>query len=81
MTLFVYGKMSHFYTSQEFKVSSQSKRVELRQQRWLELAKDFDHIINYHPRKENIVVDALSQKSSSTLAYVGRFYMPQLLTI
>jgi hypothetical protein len=29
----------------------------------LELIKDYDLGINYHPRKANVVVDALSQKS------------------
>ena len=37
----------------------------MRQRRWLELIKDYDCSINYHPGKANMVVDALSQKSSS----------------
>jgi hypothetical protein len=32
----------------------------LRQHRWLELIKDYDLGINYHPRKANVVADALS---------------------
>jgi hypothetical protein len=35
----------------------------LRQRRWLELIKDYDLVINYHPRKANVVADALSQRS------------------
>jgi ribonuclease HI len=35
----------------------------LRQRRWLELIKDYDLGINYHPRKANVVADALSQRS------------------
>jgi hypothetical protein len=31
----------------------------------LELIKDYDYNINYHPGKANVVVDALSRKSSS----------------
>jgi hypothetical protein len=34
-----------------------------RQRRWLELIKDYDLGINNHPRKDNVVVDALSHKS------------------
>jgi hypothetical protein len=30
----------------------------LRQRRWLELIKDYDLEINYHPRKVNVVADA-----------------------
>jgi hypothetical protein len=32
--------------------------LNLRQGRWLELIKDYDIRINYHPRKENVVADA-----------------------
>ena len=37
--------------------------MNLRQRRWLELFKDYDCIIDYHPRKANIVVDSLSRKT------------------
>jgi hypothetical protein len=33
--------------------------LNLRQRRWLELIKDYDLGINYHPRKANVVADAL----------------------
>jgi hypothetical protein len=32
----------------------------LRQHRWLELIKDYDVGINYHPGKANVVADVLS---------------------
>jgi hypothetical protein len=35
----------------------------LRQRRWLELIKNYDLKINYHPRKANVVADALSRMS------------------
>jgi hypothetical protein len=34
--------------------------LNLRQRRWLELIKDYDPGINYHPEKANVVADALS---------------------
>jgi hypothetical protein len=37
--------------------------LNLRQRRWLELIKDYDLGINYHPRKANEVADALSRRS------------------
>jgi hypothetical protein len=40
--------------------------LSLRQQRWLELIKDYDLGINYHPGKANVVADALSQRSHVT---------------
>ena len=35
----------------------------MRQHRWLELLKDYDLEVHYHPRKANVVADALSRKS------------------
>jgi hypothetical protein len=37
--------------------------LNLRQRRWLELIKDYDLGINYHPGKANVIADALSRKS------------------
>jgi hypothetical protein len=34
----------------------------MRQRRWLELIKDYDLEVHYHPDKANVVVDALSRK-------------------
>lgn len=39
----------------------------MRQRRWLELLKDYELTINYHPGKANVVADALSRKASSSL--------------
>ncbi|KAK8528247.1 hypothetical protein V6N12_074781 [Hibiscus sabdariffa] len=38
------------------------KELNLRQRRWMELLKDYDLVIDYHPRKANVVADALSRK-------------------
>ncbi|MCI40267.1 hypothetical protein A2U01_0061500, partial [Trifolium medium] len=35
----------------------------MRQRRWLEFLKDYDFKLSYHPRKANMVADALSRKS------------------
>ncbi|GJV07470.1 putative reverse transcriptase domain-containing protein [Tanacetum coccineum] len=38
------------------------KELKMRQRRWLELLSDYNCEIRYHPRKANVVADALSQK-------------------
>jgi hypothetical protein len=35
----------------------------MRQRRWLELIKDYELEVHYHPGKANIIVDALSHKA------------------
>jgi hypothetical protein len=53
-----------------FKYIFTQTNLTLRQRRWLELIKDYDVGINYHPRKANVVEDALSHKKyyNATLA-------------
>jgi len=46
------------------------KELNLRQRRWLELLKDYDVNILYHPGKANVVADALSRRSMGSLAHV-----------
>nr|GEV29316.1 putative reverse transcriptase domain-containing protein [Tanacetum cinerariifolium] len=56
------------YTTHDFELGAVvfalkiSKRVEMRQRRWLELLSHYECEIRYHPEKENMVVDALSRK-------------------
>ncbi|GJY41100.1 putative reverse transcriptase domain-containing protein [Tanacetum coccineum] len=38
------------------------KELNMRQRRWLELLANYDCEIRYHPGKENVIADALSQK-------------------
>ena len=37
--------------------------LNMRQRRWLELIKDYDLEVHYHPGKANVVADAFSHKS------------------
>ena len=43
------------------------KELNLRQQKWLELFKDYDCIIDYHLEKANVVANALSRKAMEAL--------------
>jgi len=40
----------------------------MRQRRWLELLKDYDMEVKYHPCKANVVANALSRKSTASVA-------------
>jgi hypothetical protein len=46
----------------------------MRQRRWIELTKDYDLSLQYHPGKAKVVADALSRK-----AYVNCLSTDELL--
>jgi transposase InsO family protein len=48
------------------------KDLNLRQHLWLELIKDYDLEIHYHPGKANLVADALSRKEHARSAVVAQ---------
>ena len=43
----------------------------MRQRRLMEFLEDYDFTLHYHPGKENVVADALSQKSQGVLASIA----------
>jgi hypothetical protein len=51
------------YTQITLKYLFTQSNLNPRQSRWLELIKDYDLGINYHPRKFNVVANALSRRS------------------
>ena len=48
------------------------KELNLRQIRWLELLKDYDISVLYHPGKSNVVVDALSRKTMASVCHLDK---------
>jgi hypothetical protein len=61
---YLMGKRCEPYTDHKsLKYIFTQSNMNLRQRRWLELIKDYDLGINYHPEKANMVADTLSQRS------------------
>jgi hypothetical protein len=61
---YIIGKRCEVYSDHKsLKYIFTQSDLNLRQRRWLELIKDYDLGINYHPSKANVVADALSKRS------------------
>ena len=65
---YLYGEKYFIYTDHKIlKYFPSQRELNLRQCRWMELIKDYDCVIDYHPGKANVVADAMSRKSVQTL--------------
>jgi hypothetical protein len=61
---YIIGKRCEVYSDHKsLKYIFTQSYLNLRQRRWLELIKDYDLGINYHPDKANVIADALSRRS------------------
>nr|AAV32171.1 putative polyprotein [Oryza sativa Japonica Group] len=61
---YLFGNRTEMYTDHKsLKYIFTQPDLNMRQRRWLELIKDYDMEIHYHPGKANVVADALSRKS------------------
>ncbi|KAL0561192.1 hypothetical protein IC582_001613 [Cucumis melo] len=69
---YLYGEKIQIFTDyKSLKYFFTQKELNMRQRRWLELVKDYDCEILYHPGKANVVADALSRKKRG-LAEAGQ---------
>ena len=65
---YLYGVHCEIFTDHKsLKYLFTQKELNIRQQRWLELVKDYDCDISYLIGKVNIVANALRKKSSGSL--------------
>jgi hypothetical protein len=61
------NKCQIFTDHKSLKYIFTQKDLNLRQRRWLELIKDYDLDIQYHPGKANVVADALRRKGQTNM--------------
>jgi hypothetical protein len=60
---YLLGNLVHIYTDHKsLNYLFTQTDLNMRQQRWLELIKDYELEVHYHPDKANVVADALSRK-------------------
>ncbi|WVZ80011.1 hypothetical protein U9M48_027529 [Paspalum notatum var. saurae] len=72
---YLFGQRCEIYTDHKsLKYIFTQNELNMRQRRWLELIKDYDMEIHYHPSKANVVANALSRKSYANMT-LG-FQMP-----
>ena len=65
---YLYGEKCKIFTDHKsLKYIFTQRDLNMRQRRWLELIKDYDVNIQYHPGKANAVADALSRKRHENL--------------
>ena len=78
----MYGATCQIFTDHKsLKYLFTQKELNLRKMRWMELLKDYDCTIDYHPGKANVVADALSRKSTGSLAYMQTIQLPLMIEL
>ncbi|XP_073046190.1 uncharacterized protein [Primulina eburnea] len=76
---YLYGAKCEIFTDhQSLKYLFTQKELNMRQRRWIELIKDYDLTISYHPGKANTVADALSRKNMSKVILTSLSAQPCL---
>ena len=79
---YLYGATCQIFTDHKsLKYFFTQKELNLRKKRWIELLKDYDCTIDYHPSKANVVANALSRKSTIYLAYMQTIQLPLMVEL
>ena len=72
---YLYGEKCFIYTDHKsLKYLLLQRELNLRQHRWMELIKDYDCVIDYHPGKANVVADASSRNLVQTFRVLNAHF-------
>ena len=79
---YLYGEQFEVYSDHKsLKYIFTQRDLNMRQHKWMEFLEDYDFTLHYHPGKENVVADALSQKSQGVLASITSWEWQMLETV
>ena len=77
---YLLGNVCNIYTDHKsLKYIFTQPELNMHQRRWLELIKDYNLQVHYHPSKANVVADALSRKSHCHSLIESDLHLSQLL--
>jgi hypothetical protein len=77
---YLLGNVCNIYTDHKsLKYIFTQPKLNMRQRRWLELIKDYNLQVHYHPGKANVVTYALSRKSHCHSLVESDFHLSRLL--
>ena len=73
---YLYGVPCRFFTNHKsLQYLLTQRELNMRQTRWVELIKDYECTIEYHPGKANVVADAFSRKSTGSISHLKDVYL------
>ena len=79
---YLYGVPCRIFTDHKsLQYQFMQKELNMRQRRWIELIKDYECTIEYHPGKANMVADALSRRPMSSISHLRAVHLPRLIEL
>ena len=79
---YLYGVPCRIFTDHKsFQYLFTQKELNMRQRRRIELIKDYECTIEYHPGKANVVADALIRRPMSSLSHLRAVHLPRLIEL